>query len=360
MIISNLGISLKVLSYYFTSLILTWIVAFFFLLVFQIEQSTLFSVSLTENFPMIFWSGLISGIIWGVIFKLRQKIRKYLPTYFSIIILSLVSNILAAYALLYCMFHLKGFFTMKEFPRTYLQLIEFYHSQMFYVILIYFFVVGVLIEIFYEIDSKLGKGVFVKFLLGRYHKPKEEERIFLFMDLKSSTHYAEKLGHFKYSRLIQDCFRDLTYAVKKNQGDIYQYVGDEAVLTWELKNGVKDRRCIQLFFDFRNTLESKNSYYQREYGMLPEFKASAHWGKVMVAEIGDLKSEIAYHGDAINTAARIQGLCNTYRSKLLISHDLLMKLELENGELNEFTYLEKVFLTGKEIPVDIYAYKRDN
>ena len=338
-------------------MILTWTLAFFFLFVFQIEHATPFSVSLTENFQMILWSGLISGIVWGSIFKLRRSVKRYLPTYFLNITLSLAMNIFGAYALLYCMFYIDIFFTFKEFPRTYLQLIEFYTSQMFYVVLIYFFIVGVLIEIFYEIDSKLGKGVFVKFLLGRYFKPKEEERIFLFMDLKSSTHYAEKLGHFKYSRLIQDCFKDLTYAVKKNRGNIYQYVGDEAVLTWKLKNGVKDRRCIQLFFDFRNTIENRKTYYMHEYGMLPEFKASAHVGKVMVAEVGDLKSEIAYHGDAINTAARIQGLCNTYRAKLLISLDLLVKLESENGNLKEFTYLEKVLLTGKEIPVDIYIYK---
>lgn len=94
---------------------------------------------------------------------------------------------------------------------------------------------GSLIEIFYEIDRKLGQGVLLKFLLGQYYQPKEEERVFLFMDLKSSTFYAEKLGHFKYSRLIQDCFKDISSAVVKNHAQIYQYVGDEVVLTWNLK-----------------------------------------------------------------------------------------------------------------------------
>lgn len=355
--IYNWRITLKALSIYFLSMVLTWMIAFFFLLVFQIENSTAFPNYLTEHLQMILWSGSISGVTWGVIFKVRQSVKKYIPSYFLNISVSLVMNIFGAYTLLYCMFHIESFFTMKEFPRTYLQLIAFYSSPMFYVILIYFFIVGILIEIFYDVDSKLGKGVFVKLLLGRYFKPKEVERIFLFMDLKSSTHYAEKLGHFKYSRLIQDCFKDLTCAVKKNRAEIYQYVGDEAVLIWKVKQGLKENRCLKLFFDFRKTIESRKNYYQKEYGMLPIFKAGAHIGKVMLAEVGELKSEIAYHGDAINTAARIQAQCNSYRSKLLISIDLLEKLDNDNGELDGFINLKPVLLSGKEIPVEIYAYK---
>jgi adenylate cyclase len=64
-----------------------------------------------------------------------------------------------------------------------------------------------------QINEKFGQGILVNFLLGKYHRPKEDERIFMFMDLKSSTTYAEKLGHIRYSQLIQDCFFDLTEIV---------------------------------------------------------------------------------------------------------------------------------------------------
>jgi adenylate cyclase len=36
-------------------------------------------------------------------------------------------------------------------------------------------------------------------------------------------------------------------------------------------------------------------------------------------EIGEIKRDIAFHGDTINTAARIQSLCNTYNKSLLMS-----------------------------------------
>ena len=69
--------------------------------------------------------------------------------------------------------------------------------------------------------------------LFRESHVKEEERIFLFLDMRSSTHIAESLGAMKYSQLVQDCFADLYQAVQQTGAHIYQYVGDEAVLTWK-------------------------------------------------------------------------------------------------------------------------------
>jgi len=35
----------------------------------------------------------------------------------------------------------------------------------------------------------------------------------------------------------------------------------------------------------------------------------------VVAEVGEIKTEIAYHGDTINTAARIQEQCNVLKQR---------------------------------------------
>lgn len=37
-----------------------------------------------------------------------------------------------------------------------------------------------------------------KFIIGRYRRPRKEERIILFMDMKGLTAIAEKLGHHRY------------------------------------------------------------------------------------------------------------------------------------------------------------------
>ena len=113
-----------------------------------------------------------------------------------------------------------------------------------------------------HINEKFGQGVLLNFLLGKYHRPKEDNRIFMFMDLKSSTTIAEKLGHIKYSQLIQDCYFDLTDIVINHQAKIYQYVGDEVVLSWDIDSGIIDQNCIKTFFDYDNLLKNKSNYFK--------------------------------------------------------------------------------------------------
>jgi len=203
-----------------------------------------------------------------------------------------------------------------------------------------------------QVSEKLGQGVLLSFLLGRYHRPREETRIFLFMDLKSSTAYAEQLGHMKYSQLIQDCFADLTETVVRHNAQIYQYVGDEVVLTWSLRKGLANANCLAAFFDYDRTLRARQRYYRATYGVMPEFKAGLNLGHVMVAEVGQLKKELAYHGDALNTAARIQEKCNEFLKKLLVSEPL--RDALPEQSTFDFHTVGVLQLKGKEQPVSVY------
>ncbi|WP_215224423.1 adenylate/guanylate cyclase domain-containing protein [Echinicola shivajiensis] len=188
---------------------------------------------------------------------------------------------------------------------------------------------------------------------GKFYTPREEERIFMFLDLQSSTAHAERLGHIQYSKLIQDCFNDLGI-VAENEAEIYQYVGDEAILTWKTKDGLKNQNCLGAFFNFKQQLLEKKDYYAQQYNCLPHFKGGMHTGMVTVTEVGKYKKEIAYHGDTINTAARIQDQCNTLQQELLISKSLK---ELLEGNSFDFEQLGSIALKGKEEAIVLYGVK---
>ena len=190
-------------------------------------------------------------------------------------------------------------------------------------------------------------------LRGEFYHPKEEQRIFMFLDLKSSTSIAEKLGHNKYSQLIQTCFADVSELVITHKADIYQYVGDEIVLSWAIEDGLKNLNCIKFYFEYRDLLESKRSFYESKFGLVPEFKAGLEMGSVMVAEVGEIKREIAYHGDVLNTAARIQACCNEFNRRVLISENLENALRLIKD--NEYELMGDIQLKGKSKHLKIYA-----
>ncbi len=220
----------------------------------------------------------------------------------------------------------------------------------------YFLICSVLFSFIKIINEKFGPGVFWKMLIGKYNPPRVERKIFMFLDLKSSTTHAEHLGFHKYSEFIQNCFYDLNEVITLYSGEIYQYVGDEAIISWDFDKGVNENDCIDLYFSFREKLISKEEFYIENYGILPEFKAGLHGGELMVAEIGVVKKELAYHGDVINTTARIQDMCNSLKEYLLISDDLLSFLKLGNeysqNSKGEFT------LRGKEDSISIHGIRK--
>ncbi len=205
------------------------------------------------------------------------------------------------------------------------------------------------------VNDKYGPGVFVSFLLGKYFHPKREERIFMFLDLRGATNIAEQLGEVRYFNFLKDVFRDSTPDILKSMGEIYQYVGDEIVISWKKDTGTLNANCLQCFFDIQQRLLDNSSYYKENYdGIVPEFKAGLHFGFVMVGEIGTVKRDIAYSGDVLNTAARIQSKCNELGVNILISKNLLVGL----GTLpNAFKPREigEVDLPGKQHSLMLYT-----
>jgi adenylate cyclase len=231
--------------------------------------------------------------------------------------------------------------------------VEHMTSKLMIVILLYIGIVSAILGFIRQTSLMVGARVLKNLLLGKYRSPRDEKRIFMFLDLKSSTTYAERLGHARFCRLIQDCFHDLTDSAIKHEVEIYQYVGDEAILTWTMDEGTRNVNCIQVYFDFQGRLEKKSDYYKKEYDLVPEFKAGVNSGPVTVAEIGDIKRDIAYLSDVLNTAARIEAQCNKYGKHLLISSyvkDLLPK----DGRYT-FAPLGSVSLKGKEEEVEIFS-----
>jgi adenylate cyclase len=133
--------------------------------------------------------------------------------------------------------------------------------------------------------------------------------------------------------------------------EVYQYVGDEIVVSWPVKEGLKNFRCIDFYFGCEKQLEMRKDYYIKNYGQVPHFKAGMHLGKVTAVEIGEIKRDIAYHGDTLNTAARIQSMCNQYEKKFLVSGVLLENV----GTLEKYNTFSigNIVLKGKTEAVEI-------
>ena len=182
-----------------------------------------------------------------------------------------------------------------------------------------------------QVIDKFGPGTLWKLITGRYYHPREEQRVFMFLDLQSSTALAEQLGHRRFFELLRELYQDITRPITDCAGEIYQYVGDEVIVSWPPTRAFQDGNCLRCFFRIDEAIGAKRSDYLKRFGVAPVFKAGLHVGAATVGEIGVVKKDIVFSGDVLNTTARIQGECNRHRVNLLASADVLESIRVDDS-----------------------------
>ena len=186
-------------------------------------------------------------------------------------------------------------------------------------------VAGILVFVT-RVRELLGRQIFMSFLLGRYHRPVEEERVFLFLDLAGSTAFARQHGDLRAQAYLGAVFATIAEPVHRHGGGIDDYIGDMAMITWPLRHGLKDAACIRCVFAIQQTIERDAATWLIRFGHVPSFHAALHGGAVVTAEIGVDRHKITYFGDVVNTTARIETLTRRLDAPVLISTALLARI----------------------------------
>ncbi len=349
------------LNYVLTQIIF-WIFANVFMGVIShlqtLSMNQMVELPVQNGFGSVMVISVIIGAFYGIIlgiadyyldkrFFRRMSLGKIilLKAFISLVVLTLLFSFLR--------FVLFGLLIAPSLKANVVSLAEATWKYFYFICLVFYFVMTIVITFVNQVNTKYGPGVLLPILLGKYRNPIEEERIFMFMDLRSSTTIAEALGHIKYSSFIRDSFIDINQVLFPYNAQVYQYVGDEIILSWTIKEGLRNLSCVHFYFACEKQFDKKMEYYIKNYGQVPHFKAGLHMGKVTAVEIGEVKRDIAYHGDTLNTAARIQSMCNEYNKKFLVSSYFAEQSNLDSKF--ETTTLGDILLKGKTATVGLVS-----
>ncbi|HEX5078576.1 MAG TPA: adenylate/guanylate cyclase domain-containing protein [Geminicoccaceae bacterium] len=207
-----------------------------------------------------------------------------------------------------------------------------------------------------SIVQLIGPNVLGSLLTGRYYRPREEQRIVLFLDLMNSTGIAEDIGNVRFHALLSEIFTRLSQVVTDFGGEVHRYVGDAMIATWPVGTPQETARPIRCLFACRDSLDAARSDLLHRHGHCPGFRASLHAGALVAGEIGGFKREIALVGDAMNTAARLEQACRTTGHALLASKPLLDRTELPPGIVA--TGIGSHLLRGKAERLELFALER--
>ena len=204
-----------------------------------------------------------------------------------------------------------------------------------------------------QLGRLIGEQTLLDIVLGRYHRPRAEERFFLFVDIVGSTPLAERIGPAAVHRFLGEVFRLASDPIDDHHGEVHQYVGDEIVVTWKAAEGRDGARPLACLFAIERALENAASSIEREFGVVPRLRAALHAGLVITGEVGVTRRAIVHHGDVMNTTSRIEQATRDLGRQFLVSADALERLAGLDGFVLEDLGPQR--LRGRTEPIQVYG-----
>jgi adenylate cyclase len=222
-------------------------------------------------------------------------------------------------------------------------------------------VVTALFVVILQAASLVGRRTFRDLVLGRYRRPRAERRFFLFVDVVGSTAIAERLGALQAHEFLAAVFSATAEPIAAAQGEIYQYVGDEIVVTWTEAEGRQgeenEARPLRCFFDMEAALAARAAEFKRRFGAIPGLRAALHLGEVIAGEVGEQRRAIVFHGDVMNTASRLEQATREVGARFIASDEAVTALE-KSGDF-PLKDLGELQLRGRKNAIRAWSVERN-
>jgi two-component system sensor histidine kinase ChiS len=199
----------------------------------------------------------------------------------------------------------------------------------------------------YEILHFLGKESIVDVKLG---DQVEGDMSVLFADIRSFTSLSEKMTPKESFDFINDLLGEVGPVIRKCNGFIDKYIGDAimAIFPERADDAVRAAISIRKQLAYHNARRAKRQQIPIEVGI------GIHTGKLMLGTIGEAeRMEGTVISDAVNTAARLEGLTKRYGVNIIISGDTLSRLTNPNGYHHRI--LDRVKVKGRYQPISLYG-----
>jgi adenylate cyclase len=198
----------------------------------------------------------------------------------------------------------------------------------------------------------VGLRMLLDLIVGTYHRPVEERKVLLFLDLNGSTALSERLGALTMRAFVRKFLSDLSPPIVDHGGDIYLYKGDGLIAIWSWDDALRGDAILRAVDAMFAIVAREADAYQRAFGIAPAFRVGIHGGDVIVSEQGDARRSIGIYGDAINIAARMEEAARTHHVRCVIS-------EIVAGALTDRTRVRALGaepVKGISAPIAICEY----
>jgi adenylate cyclase len=211
-------------------------------------------------------------------------------------------------------------------------------------------VVGVLMM---RVIHFIGLRTLFHLITGTYHRPVQERKVLLFLDINGSTALGERLGALSMRSLVRKFLFDVSQPITNHGGEIYLYKGDGLIALWSWATAIKGDAILKTVDAIFDAIERQQRTYERLFGVVPTFRIGIHGGDVVVSEQGDTKRSIGIYGDAINIAARMEDAAAAHGVRCILSEAVAEALA-DHARIHE---IGEEAVRGISTPVRVCEYR---
>lgn len=185
-------------------------------------------------------------------------------------------------------------------------------------------------------------------------KPRKTEVSVLFSDIRGFTTISETLDAQTLADLLNGYLTEMTKIIFRHQGTLDKYIGDAVMAIWGAPFDEPNHaeRCCLSAVNMLARLAELQVQWRAQQSPVLEIGIGINTG---IASVGNMGSSLRYGytamGDAVNLAARLEGLNKEYGTQILISE--FTRSEIHNSELI-LREIDFIRVKGKLQPVTIY------
>ena len=153
----------------------------------------------------------------------------------------------------------------------------------------------------------------------------------LFSDMRSFSTISEMLDEKTLFELINNYFDFFSKIVYKNKGFVDKFIGDAVLSLFEIGVDKGASGALLTAVELQRKLIEFNEYVKLRFGLKKPIGIGVgiHTGSVIMGTVGSKKHmESTVLGDNVNISARLEELNKKYFTKIIISDDLYLNLNI--------------------------------
>jgi adenylate cyclase len=173
----------------------------------------------------------------------------------------------------------------------------------------------------------------------------------LFLDIRGFTPFTEKKSPEEIIEYQNNVFSFMIERVNENHGIINQFMGDGFMATFGAPISYENdcQNAVNTAIAIMNDIKIKNGRK-----LIPETKIGIglHAGEVVTGNVGtSIRKQYSVTGSVVILASRLEQLNKTYDSQIIISKDVLRRIDSERINPKQLGLVE---IKGRSDPLEIF------